>query len=109
MADASYPSQDMSQSTEKWMAADTLRPFTHPCLWPCPGVHPSHLRVHTPHQPLLGLLNPSCLVAASGLPLMTRSLLEVHDETMGEQGAIVGTPEGLATWWHLWTTGGMRR
>jgi hypothetical protein len=98
----------MSLSIEQWTAAETLRPFTSTWLWPCPRVHPSHLPVHTLRQPLLGLLNSSCLVAASGLPRITCSLLEVHDEAMGEHGAIADTPEGVATWGPLWTTGGMR-
>jgi hypothetical protein len=70
MAGPSSPSQDMSPSLETRTAADTLSPFTDPWLWPCPRVHPSHLHVHALQQPLLGLPNPSCLVAASGqLPL----------------------------------------
>jgi hypothetical protein len=51
-------------------------------------------------QPLLSLLNPSYLVAASSpWPHITCSLLEVHDRAMGEHGAIVGPPEGVATLW----------
>jgi hypothetical protein len=66
----------MSPSIEQQTAADTLSQFTYPWLWPCPRVHPSHLHMHDLQQLLLGLLNPSCLVAASGqLPLITRSLL----------------------------------
>jgi hypothetical protein len=66
MADPSSPSRAMRPSIETRTAADTLSPFTDPWLWPCPRLHPPHLPVHALRQPLPGLLNPSCLVAASG-------------------------------------------
>jgi hypothetical protein len=109
MADPSSPSQGMRPSLEPRTAADTLRAFTDAWPWPCPRVHPFHLPVHALRPPLLGLLNPSCLMAASDpWPRITCALLEVHDEAMGEHGAIVGTPEGVATWGYHWTTGGMQ-